>query len=213
MYTRCRPGAQGRQKRASDPMKLKLQPVVSCHEWVLETKPAPLQALHVLLTTEGLSLARLGLLGSMELAFFFSFDFYLNSFFIRCQRSCTFLFSTSFAHQIDLHLCLSVQRQQAVGFPRSTCFFFPFSSWYRRLVVDCQILQIHSQVYLFIYSSQEMHSFLCSWVKTPSPSVCSISAYLYCRLTGRQWDVLACACCDIALGMFLLSIQLFILWV
>lgn len=52
MYTRCRPGAQGRQKRASDPMKLKLQPIVSCHMWVLETRPAPLQALHVLLTTE-----------------------------------------------------------------------------------------------------------------------------------------------------------------
>jgi hypothetical protein len=38
-YTRCGPGAQGRQKRASDPLKLKLQTVVSYHVWVLGTKP------------------------------------------------------------------------------------------------------------------------------------------------------------------------------
>lgn len=40
MYTRCRPGAQGRQKRASDPVKLKLHIVVSCHVWALGTRLA-----------------------------------------------------------------------------------------------------------------------------------------------------------------------------
>lgn len=47
---------QGRQKRASDPVKLKLHIVVSCHVWVLGTKPASSPSIASALNYEAISL-------------------------------------------------------------------------------------------------------------------------------------------------------------
>lgn len=82
---------------------------------------------------------------------FFSFDFYLNSYFIRRQRSCTVLFSTSFAHKIDFTFVSPSgdNRQWAFFSPVVSSFLSPVGT--RRLVVDCWTSQIHSEL-LFVHS-------------------------------------------------------------